>query len=226
MKELFFRQGGQQQKFVYKKLKVDHNGFLKIVSFEVDESSHRMELMVRGPAAVVLPVDHDERVLYLIEQPRHPRAFVESEDGKALLQKVLTVYGDGWQGHESFEVSRDQVTTLESPAGMIDPGETPIETAVRELREETGIVVEEADLEEVLTYYPSVGGSDERITLFFARVSSTLRRVELSDEDRHRVTVWKLSFDDAFRLLDEKKIVTASTNILFRELYIRDKLRD
>lgn len=44
------------------------------------------------------------------------------------------------------------------PAGSIDPGETPTQAAVRELREETGFVVGESDL--VLIYAGPVHAPD------------------------------------------------------------------
>lgn len=52
----------------------------------------------------------------------------------------------------------------ELPGGLIDPGETPKQAAVRELKEETGY-----EAEEVISlgyFYPSFGSTDEKIHLF------------------------------------------------------------
>lgn len=56
---------------------------------------------------------------------------------------------------------------LELPAGKIDPGEPPLETAKRELREETGYVAEYWQYLGVM--HPCIGYSNERIEIFAAR---------------------------------------------------------
>ena len=56
---------------------------------------------------------------------------------------------------------------LELPAGKIDPGEAIIETARRELLEETGYIASEwSHLGKI---HPCIGYSDERIEIFVAR---------------------------------------------------------
>ena len=52
----------------------------------------------------------------------------------------------------------------ELPAGKIDPGEDPLDTARRELLEETGYIARE--WRHLLSTYPVVGYSDERIELY------------------------------------------------------------
>lgn len=224
MKELIFKKGGQQTFYTYRNARVEKAiGFLRIFSYESDAFEGRHELMERGNATVVLPVDFKKREVYLIEQPRHLRAFGETEEGREFLARTKR---DGFTGtDDKIALSREAVATLESPAGIIDSGETAEFAAVRELREETGLIVEESDLIKIASYYPSVGGTMERITAFIAKLpeDGTIRRAEtLSDEDIDHVTVWKLGFDDVFAMLDKGEVMTASSNIIFRELRLRD----
>ena len=64
---------------------------------------------------------------------------------------------------------------LELPAGVVMPDEQadPARTMRRELREEIGYEVD--DLRPINTFYPSPGGSSERIHLYYARVSPAQR---------------------------------------------------
>lgn len=57
------------------------------------------------------------------------------------------------------------ITTWELPAGIIDPGETAMDAALRELAEETQLTGELTYLTE---FYSSPGFTDEHTTLFLA----------------------------------------------------------
>lgn len=54
----------------------------------------------------------------------------------------------------------------EVPAGVLEPGETPVDCARRELTEETGAVAE--TVEHLTTIYTTPGFTDERIHIFLA----------------------------------------------------------
>ncbi|NIA03621.1 MAG: NUDIX domain-containing protein [Nitrospirae bacterium] len=55
----------------------------------------------------------------------------------------------------------------EIPAGLVDPGESPLVAAKRELREETGY--EAQDWVESISFFTSPGFTDEKIALYIAR---------------------------------------------------------
>lgn len=55
----------------------------------------------------------------------------------------------------------------ELPAGVIDAGETAIQAAKRELQEETGYKAKK--WKKLITFYPSPGFQEEKMTIFLAR---------------------------------------------------------
>lgn len=57
--------------------------------------------------------------------------------------------------------------SLELPAGIVEPGERPIDTAKRELEEETGLISN--NIESLISIYPSTGYTSEKVHIFLAR---------------------------------------------------------
>jgi len=216
MAELIHEIGQMPDKFGYRCCRLERQGFLSIYSFGLHDREHRHDLMHRRDAVVVLPVDFDQRVLYMVEQPRFIRAFVETAQGSEALQQTNN-------GQETdFEIPIETVLTPELPAGVIDANESPRQTAVRELKEETGITVSESALEEVATYYPSVGGTTERLTGFIAKLDDQTEFAPPEGDGFELIRVWKMSWDEAFDMLRNGEIKTASSHLLLRELMIRE----
>jgi ADP-ribose pyrophosphatase len=77
----------------------------------------------------------------------------------------------------------------ELPAGRVDPGESALEAARRELREETGYAAEE--WRELITFYPSPGFVDEKMTVFLAHDLTEGAAEPMEDEtiETHWLTV-------------------------------------
>lgn len=97
---------------------------------------------------------------------------------------------------------------LEVPAGTIDAGESPEETARRELVEETGHFPH--SLTKLAEFYPSPGILGELMHLYLA---SDLEKREASpDEDEHLELV-ELSWDEARNLLPGRDLRDAKTII-------------
>jgi ADP-ribose pyrophosphatase len=95
---------------------------------------------------------------------------------------------------------------IELPAGKIDPGETPLFTAQRELLEETGY--EAAGWEHMGTVHPCVGYADERIELYRAR-GLTLRQQQL--EEGEFLDVFTLPLAEALRWVENGQITDVKT---------------
>lgn len=86
---------------------------------------------------------------------------------------------------------------IEIPAGVIDPGETALDTVVREALEETGRVVK--DVENMgFEYYPLINASG--ISNIFVGVTDTVERNELGVGDEN-LKVHKISFVEAYDML-------------------------
>jgi ADP-ribose pyrophosphatase len=79
---------------------------------------------------------------------------------------------------EQFRYAVDE-TLLELPAGLIDAGETPVEAAYRELREEVGLAAE--TLEQIGLLYPSAGYSNEQVSIFLATGCDPVPRPSLDE---------------------------------------------
>ncbi len=118
------------------------------------------------------------------EYIRHPGASVLvplTDDGQVLMVRQFR-----------YPLRR---TFLELPAGKLDPGETPLQTAHRELEEETG---HRAGRLTLLTHFhPSIGFADEVMHLYLARDLTPTRTATDDDEFLDLV---RLPFDDAVRL--------------------------
>jgi ADP-ribose pyrophosphatase len=86
--------------------------------------------------------------------------------------------------------------TLELPAGKLDEeGESPVQTARRELAEEIG--QEAAHWEEIECYYPSSGYSDELVHIFAATGLRPSGDHEPDASERIEIVRWPLADLDA-----------------------------
>jgi 8-oxo-dGTP pyrophosphatase MutT (NUDIX family) len=84
--------------------------------------------------------------------------------------------------------------TLEIPAGKLDEGESPLQSAQRELAEEIGRAADR--WEEVHTYHPTCGYSDEAMHLF-AATGLHESDVEPIAGERIEIVRWPLADLDA-----------------------------
>ena len=133
---------------------------------------------------------------------RHLREIVEHAPGAAVVAvddngQVLLV-----------RQPRPAVDTalLELPAGLVDPGEAPIDCARRELAEETGYSA--SQLEPLLSFYTSPGFSTELIHVF---VATGLREGSVAHDEEEEIELVRLALGDAIRQVTEGEISDAKT---------------
>jgi ADP-ribose pyrophosphatase len=99
---------------------------------------------------------------------------------------------------------------LEFPAGHIEKGESPLATARRELKEETGFDAKK--VRHVYSYHPSVSKSRQVVHVFSAAGLSEGSTRHDSTED---IEVEKVSVSRLGRLIREQKVENAGTLIAY-----------
>ncbi|MBI1870253.1 MAG: NUDIX hydrolase [Chlamydiae bacterium] len=114
------------------------------------------------------------------------------EDGKIVMVK-------------QYRKTAEKIT-LEIPAGRMDPGETPLQTTKRELREETGYVAQK--IKKHLSFYPAIGYSNELIHLFTA---SDLTLKETDPDEDELIEAVRLTLPEALKKIDEGKIIDSKS---------------
>ena len=98
---------------------------------------------------------------------------------------------------------------LEIPAGLLDvPGESRVEAAHRELREETGYTA--ASMEKLCDFVPAPGLADELVTIFLAR-GLTFVGAELIGAEEQDITYERVTVAEAHARVVEGSIVDGKT---------------
>lgn len=139
----------------------------------------------------------------IVEHPGSVGIIPITEDGSMILVK---------QFRKPVEKS-----LLEIPAGKIEINEEPKETALRELREETGYSTDR--MEYLFEFYTSPGFSNEKIYLFIA---TELSQGESNPETDEYIEVVKKRIEDLVDMVKKGEINDSKTivSIYYAEKYI------
>lgn len=107
---------------------------------------------------------------------------------------------------------------IELPAGKIEHGEDPLETARRELREECGY--EAREWRHLGTLHPCIGYADEHIELYLAR---ELTHVGHALDDGEFLEVFQVTIDEALQWVRDGRITEAKavTGLLWADRIAR-----
>lgn len=95
---------------------------------------------------------------------------------------------------------------IEVPAGKLDEGEPPMETARRELLEETGIRC--SSISEAGSFFPAIGYADEEIFVFVAWALT--EQTKKADDDEFLLN-HRVSFAKALQMIATGEISDAKT---------------
>lgn len=146
------------------------------------------EIFERGQAVVVLPYNAQTDELVLVEQFR---------------------VGAVSSGRSPW--------LLEAIAGMINPGQSAEETAIREAEEEAGITLTE--LWPMLSYFSSPGGSTEKISLYLGRLTGPVHSGLFGLASEHEdIKMHVMPRQTAMQLLANQQIDNAATVIALQWL--------
>ena len=106
-----------------------------------------------------------------------------------------------------FRKPADKVM-FEVPAGKIDPGEDPMEAAVRELKEETGYTA--SSVRYLTRFYPTVGYSEEVLYLY---LMEGLTPGDTDFDENEAIDMEEWSIDDLHEMVMRGEIDDAKTII-------------
>ncbi|EGM79162.1 ADP-ribose pyrophosphatase, NudF [Rheinheimera sp. A13L] len=171
-------------------------GFFRIDSYKIAHklfnggwsTEVKRELFERGHAVIVLPYDVKNDSLVLIEQFRI--GALQNPNGPWLLEAI---------------------------AGMIEPGESVEQVAMRESEEEAGLKLTE--FWPMLSYQSSPGGCTERVYLVLARLEQKVETgVYGLASEQEDIKVHSLPRQVAMQLLQAGKIDNAATVIALQWL--------
>lgn len=97
---------------------------------------------------------------------------------------------------------------LEVPAGKIDPGEEALQTARRELKEETGYTAESVKF--LMKFYPSVGFSEELLYLYLC---TGLKPGETCFDENEAIDIEEMEVETLYQMVMAGEIEDAKTII-------------
>ena len=97
---------------------------------------------------------------------------------------------------------------LEVPAGKLDPNETPLQTAKRELQEEAGLTCK--NLVQIGSFHPCVGYSDEIIHLF---IGWNIKEQDQNPDDDEFLTRHRFPFKTVLEMIESGDITDSKTII-------------
>jgi GDP-mannose pyrophosphatase NudK len=103
---------------------------------------------------------------------------------------------------------------IETPAGLLEEGEAPEKTMLREIKEETGYEI--GDVQKLYEAYSSAGAFTELIHFYVAPYRKEQKVAEGGglEEEGEEIKVMEVPFEQAFRMIETGEIKDAKTILL------------
>ena len=113
----------------------------------------------------------------------------------------------------------DEDYLLEIVAGIIDEGENPKETAIRECFEETGCEVKK--IYPIQSYFPAPGSSESYYHLYLGEIQAfDGERIKGLEKENEDILVKSFKIDEVRQMLKEKKIMNGLTLIALQWFFL------
>lgn len=169
----------------------DEHYTLKKYTFDIQKKNGEWEEQSRevfdhGNAATVLLYNPDEKIILLTKQFR------------------IASYVNG----------NTTGMLVETPAGLLEEGEAPDKTMLREIKEETGYEV--TTVKKIFEAYSSAGAFTELIHFYLAPYSKN-QKVNKGgglEEEGEEINVLEIAFDEAVQMMKKGEIKDAKTILL------------
>ena len=113
----------------------------------------------------------------------------------------------------------DENYLLEIVAGIVDEGENPEQTAIRECFEETGCEVKQ--IHPVQSYFPAPGSSESYYHLYLGEIQAfDGERIKGLEKENEDILVKSFKIDEVRQMLKEKKINNGLTLIALQWFFL------
>lgn len=158
--------------------------FFKIeaAQFKDDQTTFTRYILSRPPSAAILLYHKEHHSFIFVKQFRSPLYNLEKDPN-----------------------------ILEIPAGVVEEGETPENTIIRETEEETGYIISSPQL--ITSCYSTPGIISEKFFIYFGEVTEADNHHEGGglDEETENITVEEIKVDRVWQMLKNGGIVDAKT---------------
>ena len=113
----------------------------------------------------------------------------------------------------------DENYLLEIVAGIIDEGENPEQTAIRECFEETGCEVKK--IYPIQSYFPAPGSSESYYHLYLGEIQAfDGERIKGLEKENEDILVKSFKIDEVRQMLKEKKIINGLTLVAVQWFFL------